>query len=133
MGHSYDDGWDTKPKLDEARVLSPEAPRRHRARKDRRHWCRGKVGTGHELVYRVSKNNLWWMTRYPDNPHYSGGCGWRQQQRWNRGGSRWEPVPDKWFYRCVHELGCSECGKVLTASWRLPNRDCPDWKPREVV
>lgn len=131
MGHSYEDGWNTKPKLDEARVLAPEEPRKHRAKKDRRHWCRGKTGVEHKPVYRISKDNLYWITlnRTKPSPWHFSECGWKQEHGWNRGKTAWEPT-GKWYYRCGHELGCSECGKVLTYSWRLPAKECPDWKPR---
>lgn len=129
MGRKSYSSWSTKPRLDEARALAPEAPQGHRARKDRRHWCRGKVGVEHRQVYRISKSNLSWRTRYPDDPRF-GACGWVQEKHWNRRDSRWDPIPGKWYYHCGHESGCSECGKILTHSWRLPKRECPDWMPR---
>lgn len=129
MGSKKDRRWETGLRIDEARVMAPETPQVHRARKDRRHWCRGKAGLEHKPVYRISKNNLYWRTRYPDDPRY-GVCSWVQRVHWNRRDSRWDPIPDDWYYHCGHESGCSECGKILTNSWRLPKRECPSWKSR---
>lgn len=77
MGHSYDGGWNTKPKLDEARFLAPEAPP-HSSRKNTRKWCRGKEGVEHKLEIRVSKWGNRISARFPKSDY--AGCGWRQRQ-----------------------------------------------------
>lgn len=130
MGSKKYRGWESGLRLDEARVVAAETPKQHRSKKDRRHWCRGKVGIEHKPEYRISKNNQYWLTRYPGDYRWSGGCGWRQDRRWVRAISNWEYIPDKWYYSCLHEKGCSECGKILTYSHRLLKIECPEWKPR---
>ena len=86
----------------------PEVTVRHRARKDRRRWCKGKPGREHVLV-----------VREPASPSWV--CG-----------------PSRLFIRsereagwaCYHQLVCERCSKVLM--WRLPAGDCPDWKERNA-
>lgn len=132
MGHSYYDGWDTKPKLDEARFLAPEVPpHSSRGRKDTRKWCRGKEGVEHTLEIRLSKWGDRIKARHPESDY--AGCKWYQQRHWvsTAIGRHWEPVPDDWRYHCNHERFCTQCGKILNHSVAI--RDCPDWKPRETL
>lgn len=113
--------WDVnEPRRDEVRASAPEAPR-HRARKDRKRWCRGKVGVEHTPVWRYSK---WGQYRRDRNPEYVM-CGW--DQRWLRNLSTNTCTRDgKWFYTCSHEWGCSTCGKILNA---YPGKLCPEFTP----
>ena len=102
MGHKYDMGWDTKPKLDEARVLAPDVPA-HRSRKNTRKWCRGKVGVEHQLAVET-------RFRY----------GWEPRP------CHWYPWAES-NWGCYHVQRCTACRKILH---ELRNRECPDWKPR---
>lgn len=104
MGSSKHYGWDTKPKLDEARVIAPEAPT-HRSRKNTKRWCRGKPGVVHVTAVETK-------FRYGWEP---GPCAWYP---W--AGSGWG---------CHHVERCTECRKILR--W-FRGRECPDWKPRET-
>jgi hypothetical protein len=128
MGHAYDNGWDTKPKLDEARVIAPEEPVKHRARKDRRHWCKGKVGVDHVPMIQTSKNSRWMLTKFgPDHPHTR--CQWEGRHAWHRifGQKQWLATEEV-FWFCRHERACANCGKILK-SYGI-GRECPDWKPQ---
>jgi hypothetical protein len=124
MGHAYD-GWDTKPKLDEARVLAPEsAP--HRSRKNTRKWCRGKPGVVHQPEIRLSKWGQYMLARY-GRENLRGICGWETQHRWDvvAGERRWVPR-NEWHYDCRHEYVCSACGKILRDAH---GSECPEFKP----
>jgi hypothetical protein len=128
MGHSYDDGWNTKPKLDEARVIAPEEPVKHRARKDRRHWCKGKVGVEHVPVIQTSKNSRYMLNKYgPDSPHTR--CQWEVNHLWRlfRDGRRWVSG-DEIHWNCKHQRACANCGKILKRYG--VGKDCPDQTPR---
>jgi hypothetical protein len=94
--------WDDEPRLDERRAAAPDVPR-HRARKNRRRWCRGKVGVEHVLDVRVS----------------------RHLSALNRVGApcyRPEWWPRSWW--CNHERYCTNCGKIIDASL---DDQCPDF------
>jgi hypothetical protein len=119
MGHHYDNGWDTKPKLDEARVIAPEEPTKRRARKDRRRWCRGKTGVEHVLVIQKSKSD-----RYVNSD-----CGWLCEHHWSAflRGKRWTATGEA-FFSCRHQRACANCGKILQHYG--VGRDCPDWAPK---
>lgn len=119
MGHRSYLGWNTKPKLDEARVIAPEEPTKRRARKDRRRWCRGKVGVEHVLVIQKSKND-----RYVNSD-----CEWRCEHHWSAFlyGKRWVST-DEVFWHCRHQRACANCGKILEHYGVGP--DCPDRTPK---
>lgn len=109
--------WDfNEPRRDEQRASAPETPR-HRARKDRRRWCRGKEGVEHTPVLRYSK---WGQYRRTRDPQYVM-CGWTKHWRSMRPDWR-----DLWFWTCSHERGCSTCGKILDAHL---GRLCPEFTP----
>lgn len=114
MGSSRDKGWDTKPKLDEAKAIAPDTPA-HQSRKNRRKWCRGKVGVEHVTAIRVDKRYesraQWWTLNRGGRLV---GC---EYYRWSR-----EPL-----WRCIHEVVCTNCGKIMRVHL---GRDCPDWHPR---
>lgn len=130
MGGKKLRNWDWGPRPEEVRVVAPDVAI-HRATKDRRRWCRGKVGVDHQVVFTMSKHAVYMATRYgPDSP--LAGCGWSQRHRWwrlNDGRRVWEPIEGDWNYGCRHVRTCTECGKILAD--RTPPRECPDWKPRE--
>jgi hypothetical protein len=116
MGHAYDKGgW----KLDEA----PEVPP-HRARKDRRRWCRGKIGIEHTPEIKWSKYHLYWTARgRPD----LAACHWFVTYTMQGLGAARHPVPDGRYWSCHHERTCTSCGKILNPSLTT---SCPDYPER---
>lgn len=114
MGHSWSKGWDTKPR---AKPPPPEEPKTARAKKDRRHWCRGKVGVEHRPVVVLSKDWSWFEGSDRDQAR----CYW-----W------WQNWRKEWVYTCAHVSQCAECGKMLASkSWqRSLGHDCPDFAER---
>lgn len=127
MGHSYD-GWNAGPKLDEARVLAPEAPTTHRARKDRRRFCRGKVGIEHVTAPVMSKWSIHFRLRhdadrYPQHCR----CDWFQHGTWQWvEGERLRQFvgSGEWYYSCKHVHECRNCGKLLG---NVRSRECPEY------
>lgn len=109
--------WDEPDRRDPDSKLY--APKRPRPKKDRRRWCRGKVGKPHQPVI-----------AYHPPLHYARGevdwrCGWRC---WRYlGGGPAEPHTDHTLgggmihnYRCHHVERCAECGKILTRTVECP-------------
>lgn len=100
--HYYHD-W---PRRDEVRDAQP-VEARHRARKNRRRWCRGKVGVEHVPETRLSRYAAYRRARTDgDVPE----C------------YRAEWWPSRWW--CNHERYCVNCGKIVVVSL---NDDCPDF------
>jgi hypothetical protein len=99
--HHYHD-W---PRRDEVRATDPPPSGRHRSRKNRRRWCRGKVGVDHVLDVRVSRLAVYRTER-----------GWPTPTCY-----RAEWWPTRW--RCQHERYCVSCGKILDHTL---GDDCPD-------
>lgn len=127
MGSKKYSGWSQAPRLDEARVMAPEVPPQARARKDRRHWCKGKVGVEHKTAAQQSKNSRFMLTKYgPDSPHTR--CQWESSHGWRlfRDGRRWVTTGRN-FWSCRHELACVNCGKILKHYG--VGKDCPDRTP----
>lgn len=93
-----------EPRRDEALASAPEVPR-HRSRKDRKRWCRGKVGVEHvpETVLRA-RRYVW-----------SDGGPACFRPEWN---------PERWH--CWHRIRCASCGRTLRDG---VGRECPDWSP----
>lgn len=102
----------------------PEPPKRGKGRKDTRRWCRGKVGTEHDVTVVL---HSW----------YGRKCDWHETGHWVHTG----PVPPKgvtlpkWRHRkdqkwvttdrtwsCMHEYQCQACGKYLGAVPECPDR-----------
>jgi hypothetical protein len=128
MGHSYYDGWNTGPKRDEARVIAPETPP-HRAKKDRRRWCKGKVGVEHVPVVQDSKNWTFMVNKFgTDHPLVK--CHWEPCHRWRMfsNGRRWVHTENDGIWSCHHERACANCGKILECFG--VGRDCPQWVPK---
>lgn len=97
--------WDDEPRRDELRAhVRDVAP--HRSRKDRRRWCRGKVGVEHVLDVRLNKYTESLRYHDPGRPT----C------------FRPEWWPTSWW--CSHERYCTRCGKILVASL---DRECPEY------
>lgn len=131
MGHSYEDGWNTKPKLDEARALAPEVPKT-RSRKDRRRWCRGKVGIEHQTTLVMNKWALYFRAKHDaDSYRWHAYCGWYEKGHWVRvkGQRHNDWVGNgEWYYSCKHDHRCKNCGKILG---RLEDKvQCPDYAQR---
>lgn len=97
--------WDHEPHHAIVRHNQPETGR-HRARKNRRRWCRGKVGVEHVLETRLSKFVAYRRARGWDHPT----C------------YRAEWWPQRWW--CNHERYCVNCGKILVVTL---DDDCPDF------
>lgn len=85
------------------------------ARKDTKHWCRGKVGREHTLAIEIPPN------------------AWRQDCRWVTN------IGDRPYWSCVHVEMCTACGKQLRHSygWLRDNdarglrpEECPAYAPR---
>ena len=86
-------------------ALKKQAPtNRSGAKKDRKRWCKGKVGREHDYQVQVRPND-WGMRRVepclePD----------------------WLRSVDWWI--CKHALICQNCGRQEDIS----QEQCPDWK-----
>lgn len=80
----------------------PEESRPHRARKDRKRWCKGRVGREHtpELVVHHAYTSTM-MQCHKTN--------WTWSDRW----------------LCRHAYRCTTCGKY-TKTW-LSREECPTW------
>jgi hypothetical protein len=87
-------------------------PRRPRARKDTKRWCRGKVGVEHTPVLDYRS----FIKSYRDQPY----C---------RVPPPWNPWKTNWW--CHHIEKCSECGKTLRHS--LDVGECPDFRPGQEM
>lgn len=128
------DNWDgTKPKLDEAKFLAPDTPK-HRSKKNRRKWCRGKTGVEHVPELQLSKWTQYHLASGKLNP----GNRWSRQHlecHWDEG-QHWEFVDGKmhwagngeFAWACRHEYWCANCGKILDKV----GRNCPDFHPHEL-
>lgn len=82
----------------------------HRSRKDTRTWCKGKVGTSHELVIEIDRRSgqsrCFWTSTYVS------GEGLRAH---------------RWSYHCRHIERCVNCLKVMR--FFLDKTECPDVHP----
>lgn len=107
------DAWNNKPKLDEAKFIAPDEPK-HRSRKDRKHWCRGKTGVEHAPAKELTKGHRWFETDDRARPR----CFW------------WQTYQHQWRWKCDHELKCTKCGRVLAGQWTGLGKECPDYAPR---
>lgn len=91
---------------DEERLDVDPTPRTPHARKNKRRWCRGKVGVEHVLAVRVSTWGQQLATRWPDRkPCF-----------------RAEWWPSRWL--CQHERYCVTCGKIIHHTLDV---ECPDF------
>lgn len=98
--------WDSEPKP--AWVEPPDPPRVGHRRKNRRRWCRGKVGVDHVLSTPTVSN---WGVYYQErDAHRRPPC------------FRPEWYPRGWI--CHHEVRCVACGKIMN---RLRDNECPDF------
>jgi hypothetical protein len=81
-------------------AADPRAP----ARKNTRHWCRGRPGREHQRQLREVQNSF-----HPRS------CEWRPRI--------WDSSEVAWH--CAHEEFCAACGKILRTSCQLALADCP--------
>jgi hypothetical protein len=86
-------------------------PRKSKARKNTRRWCRGKVGLEHRPVLDYRS----FIKSYRDEPY----C---------RVPPSWSPSKMDWW--CRHVEKCSECGKILRH--KLNVGECPDLPEQET-
>ena len=86
----------------------PEEPRPQRARKDTKHWCKGKVGREHkpELIVHHAYSSI--MMR----------C---HELKWMTWSGQWS---------CRHAFKCTACGKY-TKTW-LTREECPTWQEQQA-
>lgn len=117
--------WETR--RDEARVTAPDEPK-HRSRKDRRRWCRGKVGVEHERTLILDKNRVYHSLRWGHDSAHGAWCGWREGHAWSwvDGVRSWLGTGE-WFWSCAHQYACANCGKILGKV----GRECPEFHPHE--
>ena len=82
----------------------------HRSRKDTRTWCKGRVGTPHQLViefdFRSGIRRCFWSSSYAT------AMGTREHQ---------------WSYHCGHVERCRLCGKIMR--FFLDKSECPSAHP----
>jgi hypothetical protein len=125
------DGWNTGPKLDEARVIAPEVAGPTRAKKDRRRWCKGKIGVEHAWEIKISKWAIQHRLRWANASSEHSSCGWRaDHDRINtKQGRLWLPNGE-WHWNCVHNHVCANCGKILEHFSGI-GKECPDRTPRD--
>jgi hypothetical protein len=99
--------WDSLPprsgEVQQAAKADPEPAKRAPARKDTRHWCKGKEGREHGPVIEFRP----WSVSDKD-------CRWAS--RWTYDGVKWH---------CLHAEVCSSCGKVLRDWGTLAATECP--------
>lgn len=122
--------WGPRLKLDEARVIAPEAAGPTRAKKDRRRWCKGKAGVEHAWEVQISKwamhSRLAWGKA---NEHAS--CRWRaDHQRINTTAGRRYLATGEWRWQCVHNHVCANCGKILEHFSGI-GKECPIPRPEK--
>jgi hypothetical protein len=94
------------------RADDPRAPW-NRARsvpghKDRKRWCRGKVGAEHEPVLAAPKDGEQRCRPRPEWAAKNPRALWHNRPWW-----------------CLHHRECAECGKVLEHF--IPWDECPDY------
>jgi hypothetical protein len=84
--------------------------------KDKKHWCRGKIGGRRHTGVIVLDRWRWKPDEVPS-------CYWTFRYRYSHGG---KTLRDRWLaYSCNHKIVCSndKCRKVL--EWRLDVERCP--------
>ena len=101
--------WDDPPRRDDPpREVAP-----HRSRKNRRKWCRGKVGVRHVLGQPTLKS--WAQAAYGRRVATYATCHW----------VKWSKAP---YWICHHEIKCTTCGKIMQ-HW-IPKTECPNYQPQ---
>lgn len=109
-------GWDERRDVVRADARD-ETP--HRSRKDRRAWCRGKIGVEHQPVIKLDK---FWERQQRLDP--------AKRCRWSMWVIAGRPVDDRLYWHCLHQELCSGCGKIL--NWRLEPAQCPETRPAPI-
>lgn len=106
--------WDSQParsaevRTDTAR--DPDPAKRAPAKKDTRHFCKGKPGVEHVPAIVQDERAPGWL---------KAGCGWRADWR-----VRLRGYDAGWH--CQHREICTGCGKILREGWDV-GRECPDY------
>lgn len=80
-------------------------PRRPRAKKDTKRWCRGKVGVEHQKTVVMGQNYSY--------PCKDGGWFDRETRTWHSSG--------RWI--CWHVIACENCGKQFVGKVECPDRE----------
>jgi hypothetical protein len=93
------------------RRLDPEHPPKPPGRKNRKDWCRGKVGVRHEFEIIVPSNAMQWPCR---EWVYTTGTG-REHRHWS----------------CRHAWVCTHCGKHQNR--RVTEDECKSIRAKEQV
>jgi hypothetical protein len=102
-----------------------EEPSRHRSRKNRRRWCRGKEGAEHAPAIRRSKRLRPLRCHWEEKSH------WAYYLLGDKVQATWEGTGN-FFYRCYHEDYCASCGKILSSHFGGIGRGrCPDFHERQ--
>lgn len=96
--------WDAEHRTAGRVPSADERTRRAPARKDKRRWCRGKVGVEHQPAIRKG-DNYTYARRVCEQ--------WQPGKRWTR-----------WL--CCEQEYCTACGKILRHARRRlhPATDC---------
>lgn len=82
-------------------ITTPASP----AKKDKKKWCRGKVGVSHDLMMGYPRNQAGWRKE----------CRWVAKCKWvivddHR---EWTVINPKDHWLCSESEFCRNCGKVL--------------------
>lgn len=85
------------PARDQRRT-DPSHPPKPPGRKDKKRWCKGKVGVEHQWAVMVPTNVFGWDVNRPCRPSSYGIAG--TDRVWN-------------IYLCKHRIVCDGCGKAL--------------------
>lgn len=87
----------------------PEPARKAPAKKDTRHWCRGKQGVEHVPHLVLDE-------RAPG--YHKMGCQWGTSWR-----VRQRDYTVRW--QCQHREICTRCSKILREPWEIGSAECP--------
>lgn len=113
--------WDSEPRLDEQKASAPDVPKHH-ARKNKRRWCKGKVGVEHQLEIALDERTVEWRS----NNHTRPACyrpDWATKTRMHERSKFWS-------WMCSHIERCTVCGKIIEHAL---NDRCPDYTDEITV
>lgn len=106
------DGWGDPDRKDpDSRLYKPRRPG---ARKDTRHWCKGKPNREH-------------TPNIEFHPYDSNGRCHTSLSFWHQG----RPGGHTWT--CYHAVACSTCGKILERFFPTSGTRCPEYPGPAVV
>lgn len=95
----------------------PDSVRTTPAKKDKKHWCKGKVGVPHVPELTLSHTAMSWAK--PGEV-----CHWNSRVRYVNG--EWVTLTEKGWWVCYHAIRCRTCGKYIQHS--LSREECPLWQ-----